>query len=49
MREKLQIVVDKEKTLLFITTKLNDGFAKQNSSKTRLWWKTKAMVVLSWE
>jgi hypothetical protein len=27
-RETLQIVVDKGKTLLFVTTKVSDGFAK---------------------
>jgi hypothetical protein len=39
-------VIDKEKTLLFVITKLSDGFANQNSSKTRLWWKSNMVVFI---
>jgi hypothetical protein len=42
-------VIDKGKTLLFLTTKLSNGFAKQNSSKTRLWWKSDGCFIMGIE
>ncbi len=41
-------MVDKEKTLLFVTTKLSNGFAKQKIVAKQDYG-GKTMVVLSWE